>query len=102
MSSKKKRLKTKINSIPTLKLLQYKSFNMIDGKFKGGNIHLVDRNPHGRWSVKFFKSYNRGGTIGNFIHRDDYIDENEFFLCVEPTPELLQFKRDLTLNKILK
>ena len=53
MSSKKKRFKTKLKSIPTLEFLQFKTFNMIDGEFKGGNVYLTHRNPHGRWSIQY-------------------------------------------------
>ena len=94
MSSKKKRLKTKRKSIPTLDFLPYKSFNMIDGEFKGGKIYLVSRNPHGRWSI-------HGSGYGQFRQEWGYIDEQEFFRCVEWTPELKQFKRDLALKKLL-
>lgn len=98
MSSKKKRLKTKLKSIPTLDLLQFKKFNMIDGEFKGGNIYLTHRNPHGRWSIQYHIRY---GSYGQFRHGYGYIDEVDFFRYVEPTPELIEFKRDLALKKII-
>ena len=100
MSSKKKRSKTKLKSIPTLEFLQFKSFNMIDGEFKGGNVYLTTRNPHGRWSIQFHFQYGSGG-IGQFIHGYSYIDEVDFFRCVEPTPEIKQFKRDLALKQLI-
>ena len=90
MSSKKKRSKAKLKSIPTLDFLPYKSFKMIDGQFKGLNIYLVNRNPHGRWSIH-----------GGYRNEWGYIDEDEFFRCVEWTPEITQFKRDLALKKII-
>ena len=97
MSSKKKRLKTKLKSIPTLDLLQFKTFNMIDGEFKGGNVYLTHRNPHGRWSIQYHFSYGSG----QFRHGYSYIDEVNFFRCVEPTPELIEFKRDLVLKQLI-
>lgn len=99
MSSKKKRLKTKRKVIPTLDFLQFKTFNMIDGEFKGGWVYLRDRNPHGKWSIQYHISY--GGGFGQFSHGYSYIDEVEFFRCVECTPELKQFKRDLALKKLI-
>ncbi len=90
MSSKKRRLKTKRKVIPTLDLLRFKSFNMIDGQFKGLNILLVNRNPHGRWSMH---------TANPAMW--SYIDEDEFFRCVECTPEIKQFKREKQLNKLI-
>lgn len=96
MSSKKKRQKTKLKAVPTLDL-RFKSFNMISGKFAGGKITLYSRNPHGRWSIQFLKSYGSG----NFTHLYEYIDEVDFFKCVEQTPELKQFTRDLALKKLL-
>ena len=98
MSSKKKRLKTKRKSIPTLDFLQFKTFDMIDGEFKGSNIYLRDRNPHGKWSIQYFQY---GSGSGQFGHGYSYIDEVEFFRCVEWTPELKQFKRDLALKQLI-
>lgn len=98
MSSKKKRLKTKRKSIPTLDFLPYKSFKMIDGQFKGLNIYLVNRNPHGRWSMC---KLGHGSGYGQFRQEWSYIDEVEFFRCVEWTPEIKQFKRDLALKQLI-
>jgi len=98
MSSKKRRLKVKRKSIPLLDLLQFKTFNMIDGEFKGGNIYLSHRNPHGKWSIQYHIRYGSGN--GQFRHGYSYIDEVEFLRCVEPTPELKQFKRDLAFKKL--
>ena len=99
MSSKKKRFKTKLKSIPTLEFLKFKSFNMIDGEFKGGKVYLTDRNPHGRWSIQYHIRYGSGS--GQFRHGYSYIDEVDFFRCVEPTPELIEFKRDLALKQLI-
>ena len=99
MSSKKKRSKTKLKSIPTLEFLKFKTFNMIDGEFKGGNVYLTHRNPHGRWSIQYHIRYGSGS--GQFRHDYSYIDEVEFFRCVEPTPELIEFKRDLALKQLI-
>ena len=63
MSSKKKRSKTKLKSIPTLEFLKFKTFNMIDGEFKGGNVYLTHRNPHGRWSIQYHIRYGSGVNI---------------------------------------
>jgi hypothetical protein len=97
-SKKKKRSKTKLKSIPTLEFLKFKTFNMIDGEFKGGNVYLTHRNPHGRWSIQYHIRY---GSGGQFRHDYSYIDEVEFFRCVEPTPEIKQFKRDLALKQLI-
>ena len=91
MSSKKRRLKAKHKAIPTLDLLRFKPFNMIDGQFKGLSIYLVNRNPHGRWSMHTSTPYVMWS----------YIDEDEFFRCVECTPEIKQFKREKQLNKLI-
>jgi len=100
MSSKKKRQQIRLKAVPTLDL-SFKSFKMVSGKFAGGNIKLCRRNPHGRWSIQFLKSYGRGPGIGNFTHLYEYIDEVDFFKCVEQTPEIKQFTRDLALKKLL-
>lgn len=98
MSSRKKRNQTKKKSVPTLDL-SFKSFNMIDGEFKGGKITFYSRNPHGRWAIQYFIRY--GSSQGQFRCGHSYIDEVEFFKCVEQTPELKQFTRDLALKKLL-
>ena len=99
MSSKKKRFKTKLKSIPSLEFLLFKSFNMIDGEFKGGKVYLTSRNPHGKWSIQYHIRYGTGS--GQFRHGYSYIDEVDFFRYVEPTPELIEFKRDSALKKLI-
>ena len=43
---------------------------MIDGEFKGGQITLYERNPHGRWSIQYHIRY--GSGIGQFRHNYSY------------------------------
>ena len=95
MSSKKKRHQIKLKAVPTLDLLSFKSYNMISGKFAGGNITLYNRNPHGRWSIQYVN------VLAGVFSSYDYIDEVDFFKCVEKTPELKKFTRDLALKKLL-